>query len=91
MKLCTPAFIYFILSIITIMMMIAEGVFAFSLIIKIMFVILWTWMLHFLCSKGLEVISWILVLLPFILVLGIVAGAYETIARNQIPSLSPSS
>ena len=31
------------------------------------FVLIWGWILNWLCSKGLKAISWILVLLPFIL------------------------
>jgi hypothetical protein len=87
-KLCTPALIYLVLAVISLLMMISGGVHFISLVIKIVFVFLWTWLLNFLCNKGLGVVSWILVILPFVIVLGIVAGAYETVIRNN-NGLSP--
>jgi hypothetical protein len=35
-------------------------------IIKIIYVLLWTYILQFLCRKGYSTISWLMVLLPFI-------------------------
>jgi hypothetical protein len=35
-------------------------------IIKLIFILLWTWILNLICKDGHEVISWILVFLPFI-------------------------
>lgn len=34
--------------------------------VKILYVILWTWLLNLLCTKGFTTVSWILVLLPII-------------------------
>ena len=36
-------------------------------VIKILYVIFWTWILNLLCSKGLKSLSWFLVLVPFVL------------------------
>lgn len=88
-KLCTPALIYFVLAVISVFMLIAQGVLAFTLIIKVIFMLLWTWLLNFLCIKGLGVVSWILVILPFILMLGIVAGVYEAVMRTNPMSRTP--
>jgi hypothetical protein len=35
-------------------------------IIKLIFILFWTWILNLICRDGYEVISWILVFLPFI-------------------------
>ena len=35
-------------------------------VIKLIFILFWTWILNLICKDGYEVISWILVFLPFI-------------------------
>jgi len=35
-------------------------------VVKLIFILLWTWILNLICKDGHEVISWILVFLPFI-------------------------
>jgi hypothetical protein len=35
--------------------------------IKILYVLFWTWILNLICNQGYTTVSWILVLLPFIL------------------------
>jgi hypothetical protein len=82
-KLCTPALIYFILAVISVLGLISQGVMAFTLIIKVIFMLLWTWLLNFFCNKGYGVVSWILVLLPFIFILGVVASTYEVLRQQQ--------
>ena len=36
-------------------------------IIKILYIVLWTWLLNVLCRYGFKPVSWFLVLLPFVL------------------------
>jgi hypothetical protein len=36
-------------------------------VIKIIYVIFWTWILNLICRSGLPIVSWLLVLFPFIL------------------------
>lgn len=36
-------------------------------VIKILYVLLWTWLLNILCSNGYETVSWVLVLIPIVL------------------------
>jgi hypothetical protein len=38
-------------------------------IVKIVFIVAWTWFLDVLCSRGYERVSWFIVLLPYILLL----------------------
>jgi len=64
--LCTPAKIYIVLSIISIFFGIL-GKLPFGMVLfKLFFVFIWTWVLNYLCAKGFETVSWIIVLLPFI-------------------------
>ena len=64
--LCTPAMIYFVISIITLIISIFSSFNIMSILIKGIFIMLWAWLLNFLCSKGYSIVSWILVVLPFI-------------------------
>jgi hypothetical protein len=66
-SICAPALIYLIFSILTILYMIYDHYSAGSVIIKVLFIALWTWLLNMLCEKGWEALSWFLVLLPFVL------------------------
>ena len=68
-KYCTPAQLYLILGGIG---MISAAFNKFSvetLLTNAFFLVIWAWVLNWLCSKGFTAISWILVLFPFILVL----------------------
>jgi len=38
-----------------------------SYIIQAIFIVLWTWVLSYLCNKGFSQLSWFLVLLPWVL------------------------
>ena len=41
-------------------------------VLKVLYVILWTYVLQYLCSKGYSNVSWFLVLMPFILMLSLI-------------------
>jgi hypothetical protein len=45
---------------------------------KIIYVLFWTWLLNVLCQSGYETISWILVLLPFVLMFIFIAIVFTT-------------
>ncbi len=66
MSLCSPALLYLIIAIIAIISMIMSKVDMQTIAMKSLFVIIYTWFLNFLCSKGHEGISWFLVILPFV-------------------------
>ena len=82
-KLCTPAYLYLVLSVIGIVILTIQNfgntkkycVGKYSCIVpstisvflfKIIFVAFWTFILDLLCKAGYTNVSWILVLLPFI-------------------------
>jgi hypothetical protein len=83
-QLCTPAYIYFIISIIGIAFAAIQnmgnnnkytlGMFSCKVpsclaifIIKIVYVLFWTWVLNLICNNGHSGIAWFLLFLPFIM------------------------
>lgn len=82
-NLCTPAHVYLVISVITIIIM---GFYNYKntdiyclgdysckvstllvFIIKIIYVLFWTWILNIICSAGATNVAWFLVLLPYVL------------------------
>jgi len=52
-----------------------------SMILKVVFASLWVLLLNFICTKGLETVSWILVLLPYVLtgfLMSLILGIIKT-------------
>ena len=66
-KYCTPAQVYLVLAVIGLVSGFLKNFRVLTLIFNSIFVVLFAWILNFLCSKGLTAISWVLVLLPFVL------------------------
>jgi len=83
-QLCTPAYIYFIISTLGLAFaaiqnlgntqMYALGNFSCRVpstiaifILKLVYILFWTWILNLMCKDGEQTIAWLLVLLPFIL------------------------
>ena len=84
-ELCTPAFIYFLLSVIGILVTVVSNFGGRSnmytlgnistpvphsglvFIVKIIYILFWTWILNLMCKDGHREIAWFLVLLPFVL------------------------
>jgi hypothetical protein len=64
--LCTPALIYFVISLILLIVNSIKGFNIISFLTKGLFIILWSLLLNFICNMGLSIVSWILVFLPFI-------------------------
>ena len=74
-KLCSPALLYLILGALSLAYM-ATILPASAALIKLLFILVWTWFLNFLCSNGYSVVSWILVLLPFIFIVVMLVLAF---------------
>jgi len=87
-KLCTPALIYFVLAAISLVIALFKNFQLMSLVTKGIFIAAWTWFLNFLCSKGYKAISWFLVLLPFLLMLGVFVMAAEVV-KSASASMVP--
>ncbi len=88
-ELCTPASLYFIISMIALLMVLFQnlgntnsynvGNFScrvpstvFVFIVKFMYIVFWTYVLNLICRDGHVGISWLLVLLPWILLFVII-------------------
>ena len=66
-KLCTPAKIYFAIAVIATIFDLFNGASFMFAFWKMIFAFVWTFILGGLCDKGYKSISWVLVLLPYIL------------------------
>ena len=76
-KLCTPAKIYFAIAVIAIIVALFNGAPVIAAFMKLVFAFIWTFILSFLCDKGYKSLSWVLVLLPYIIILLAVLGIYN--------------
>mgnify|MGYP003403362153 CR=1 FL=1 len=68
-KLCMPARIYFAIAVIVTVISLFNGGSLMTEFMKLVFAFIWTFILGLLCSKGYETISWLFVLLPYIIML----------------------
>ena len=83
-ELCTPATIYFVISVVSLVVILFQnlgnsnsynvGSFscrvpntAFVFIVKLVYILFWTYVLNLICKDGHSGIAWLLVLFPFIL------------------------
>jgi len=83
-ELCSPAMLYFIISIIALALVLLQNlgnsnsyhVGSFScrvpstasiFIVKLIYILFWTYVLNLICKDGHTTLSWLLVLLPWIL------------------------
>lgn len=64
-KLCTPAFIYFVISFIYLIINSLKNFNIMSIMVNILFIVLWSLLLNLLCSMGYSIISWLIIILPF--------------------------
>lgn len=105
-SLCTPAFIFFILSVLSIFVMLFDNLentnsYCFGnvscnvantstiFIIEILFLLFWTWVLNFICSRGYTNFSWFILFFPYILLFALLLfGAAEIRNTNKINEAS---
>lgn len=83
-KLCTPSYVYFVISVISIAFLAFQNVGNSStycvgdfscdvpstiavFVVKVLYVVFWTWILNLICKAGYKSISWFLVIFPFVL------------------------
>ena len=86
-KLCTPAKIYFTLSLLSCIIMLFNKNHILTIFSKLIFAFLWAYILGWLCNKGYKSLSWFLVLLPFIMILLVSFGIMRHM--KEINKLNP--
>jgi len=86
-NLCTPAKVYFVFTLLTVLMMLFQRVRVMAIFSKIFFAGLWTFFLSWLCKKGYKGVSWFLVLLPFIVMFivwfSVIAGIMDMASTSS--------
>lgn len=92
MNLCPPAFIYLVFSIIEVIMDTSIGLYNTALI-KFVISTMMTFLLDSLCKNNLSIISWIFVIIPFIMKTIVVAilllGLGLSPSKGSIPVVVP--
>jgi len=83
-NLCTPAFLYFAVSIFGLLLIVLSNLGNYNIfslggfralvpdmvllfVLKLIYILFWTWVLNLICRDGHSGIAWVLVLLPFII------------------------
>ena len=75
--LCTPAKIYFAIAVIAAVFALINGAGLMAILMNLVFAFIWTYLLGWLCKKGLKTLSWFLVLLPYIIIALAMFGIYR--------------
>jgi hypothetical protein len=70
-QICSPALIYLVFSMTQVVIDTVKGTYNIAFV-KLWVTLIFTVLLNFLCSKGLGIISWVIVFIPFILMTVIV-------------------
>ena len=70
-KICTPASLYLIISIVSILVALFYGLSLAIVLGKVVFVLFWIFLLNLLCKSGYTSISWFLVLLPYVVIMAV--------------------
>ena len=67
MQLCTPAMIYVVLSCLSLVVSAMYNLNIGVMLFQLVFILIWSQVLNYLCVKGYETVSWVIVLFPFII------------------------
>ena len=81
-KICSPALLYLILSVMSLVTAAAHRMKVTTLIVESVFILAWTWFLNWICANGHIDVAWFLVILPFIVTMCIMVIAAECISAN---------
>ena len=99
-QLCTPSYVYFIISVLAMVIAIVQnmgnnrkytlGMFSCAVpsclavfVIKVVYILFWTWILNLMCKDGHSGIAWFLVILPFVLLFVILGSVMMYQKRNK--------
>lgn len=68
-KLCTPAKVYFIISIVSCVVALFNGLNYMTVLFNVIIAFVWTAVLGWICQNGYSNVSWFLVALPYIIMI----------------------
>jgi len=91
MEFCGPTIFNLVLGTISIIAQIVIGSSTLSIMVDILFVILWTFLLNYLCSIGWSFLGWLLVLFPFVVLLLLYLLTVDISLMKRTASPSPTS
>jgi hypothetical protein len=89
--LCSPAKLYFVLSVIACVAALINGVKVMQVAINLIIAFAWTAILSFICGKGFTGVSWFLVLVPYIVMLLVFFKLMKDISSSQVMMVVPPS
>lgn len=87
--LCTPAKLYFILAVVSCVVALFSGVNFMTVGINLIVAFIWTAILGWFCKSGFTSLSWVLVLLPYIMMLLTFFGLMQAIKKTDIMLIVP--
>lgn len=82
-RLCTPAKLYFALAILSILLGLFSGFHFMAILMKLIFAVIYTFILGWLCKKGWKGLAWFLVLLPYVLILLMMFGVLRMAKKGM--------
>jgi len=86
-KLCTPARIYFILALVSAGVVLYNGVPFLAVAMNLFIALIWTMFLAWICDRVSPMISWALVLAPFVMIFLVGLGVMREI--QYVKMLNP--
>lgn len=85
MNFCTPALVCLGVSAFLILAALAsQSLSMYSAFFRAIFALLWSMVLSFLCSKGYTSVSWVLVLLPYIIIAFTFFSVLDVVANTAV-------
>ena len=89
--LCSPAKLYFVLSVIACVAALINGLKFGQVMINLIIAFAWTAVLSWICGKGFTGVSWFLVLVPYIIMLLVFFKLMKDISKSQLMVVVPPS
>ena len=89
--LCSPAKLYFVLSVIACIAALINGLKFGQVMINLIIAFAWTAVLSWICGKGFTGVSWFLVLVPYIIMLLVFFKLMKDISKSQLMVVVPPS
>jgi len=89
--LCSPAKLYFVLSVIACIAALINGLKVMQVAINLIIAFAWTAVLSWICGKGFTGVSWFLVLVPYIIMLLVFFKLIKDISKSQVMVVVPPS